>query len=360
MTIGIPVYRAVDYIEETIASALAQTYEGLEVLVVDDCGGDGSVELVERQQKVHPRGYCLRILRNERNQGVGPTRNRIIDEARGRWLFFLDSDDTIVTDAIYTLHREAVKTQAEVVYGSMERRLPGTTKPVASYRYPYRSFVGNDQLAAYVFAHHGQFQSSVCNALYDVSFLRSSGVRFGDARFWEDTTFTYSVVLVSKKAVLIPEMTYCYHQRAGSLSNYQERSQLPKQEVLSNVDTIDKMKLRYAHLTDKIFMGDYCYTIQSYSFYIVCYVLKHRRRISPKLTGAEMHSIMQFPVSLRTVCGLAHRRMACLLLWVLARLPVVLQIMVLTAVRNVLSIRGSFLASVRRPGKAVKDIRALK
>ena len=78
VTIGIPVFRAVDYIEKTLESALCQTFPSIEFLVLDDCGGDGSIELVKRMQSKHPRGKDIRIVYNEKNLGVGVSRNHII------------------------------------------------------------------------------------------------------------------------------------------------------------------------------------------------------------------------------------------------------------------------------------------
>ena len=69
VTIGIPVYRAAGYIEKTMESALSQTFPSIEFLVLDDCGGDGSMDVVERLQKEHPRGKDIRILRHEKNYG---------------------------------------------------------------------------------------------------------------------------------------------------------------------------------------------------------------------------------------------------------------------------------------------------
>ena len=82
VTIGIPVYRAVDYIGKTLESALNQTFPNIEYLILDDCGEDGSMLVVERITKSHPRKKDVRILYNERNCGVGMSRNRILDEAR--------------------------------------------------------------------------------------------------------------------------------------------------------------------------------------------------------------------------------------------------------------------------------------
>lgn len=108
VTIGIPVYKAVDFIDNTLESALNQTFESIEYLVIDDCGNDGSIDIVERLQKEHPRGRDIRILYNNSNFGVGMTRNRILDEAQGQYLYFLDSDDLIEPDTISCLVENAI------------------------------------------------------------------------------------------------------------------------------------------------------------------------------------------------------------------------------------------------------------
>lgn len=325
VTIGIPLYRAVQYIEAALTSALSQTYEYIEVLVVDDQGGDGSMQVVERLRRDHPRGHCIRVLHNDSNLGVGPSRNRIISEARGGWLYFLDSDDTMAAEAIALLHDRATAAHADVAYGSMQRQQLGQTALAMSYHYPDLVLKGPDALASHVFSHHGAFQSSVCNVLISLPFLRGTTLRFGHARFWEDTSFTYAMVLLVGTAVLDSHHTYCYRERLYSLSNYQERPQLSKDEVMGNAATVNTMKLRYATLADKHFIGDYCYTMQSYSFYIVSYALQHSRRIVPRMTATELHSILRFPMPLRAVRRFPTRRKPCLALWLLAAMPFPLQ-----------------------------------
>ena len=116
ITIGIPVYKAVDYIEVTMLSALAQTYESIEFLIVDDCGNDGTIEIVEHLQCTHPRGRNIRILHNEKNCGVAFSRNRIIDEAHGQYLYFLDSDDVIEPNTIELLINTMRANACDIVY----------------------------------------------------------------------------------------------------------------------------------------------------------------------------------------------------------------------------------------------------
>lgn len=321
VTIGVPVYRTASYIETALRSALDQHFEGIELLVIDDQGGDGSMDVVARLQRDHRRGHDIRVLHNDRNVGVAQSRNRIIDEARGRWLYFLDADDTMGANAIELLWQRATSCQAQLAYGSMERTSVGSNQTEVSYAYPDVQLIGDDRLAAFVFADHGRFQSSVCNCLISLDFLRSSGLRFGNARYWEDTTFTYAMAIMAKRAVLLPEVTYCYRRHDDSLSNYQRRDVLPKVEVSANVATIDAMKQHYPTLADKHYIGDYCYTVQSYSFYIVSHVLRNRHAIEPAVSNNELHDYMRFPMPIGSIVRFDHRRSACLLLWLLAHLP---------------------------------------
>ena len=93
VTIGIPVYNVEKFIRLTMDSALAQTFDNIEFLVLDDCGTDGSMDIVREYQRTQPRGRDIRIVCQPQNGGLGRARNRIIEEARGRYLYHLDADD---------------------------------------------------------------------------------------------------------------------------------------------------------------------------------------------------------------------------------------------------------------------------
>lgn len=84
-----PMYNAKQYIEATMESVIAQTYENWEMLIVDDGSTDGSDSLVEKYQKKDKR---IRYIYQD-NEGVSAARNRGIMDARGEFLAFLDSDD---------------------------------------------------------------------------------------------------------------------------------------------------------------------------------------------------------------------------------------------------------------------------
>lgn len=90
VSIVMPNYNCVKYIDETIQSVRKQSYTNWELLVVDDCSSDGSQAVVERYAIIDPR---IKLFRNESNKGAAACRNIAIKNANGKWVAFLDSDD---------------------------------------------------------------------------------------------------------------------------------------------------------------------------------------------------------------------------------------------------------------------------
>lgn len=90
VSIIMPNYNCEKFIVETINSVLAQTYPNWELLIVDDCSTDKSVEII--------KNYCdndarIKLFINEKNSGAAASRNLALREAKGKWIAFLDSDD---------------------------------------------------------------------------------------------------------------------------------------------------------------------------------------------------------------------------------------------------------------------------
>lgn len=95
VTLAMPVYNVEKYVERALLSALNQTFDSIEFLIVDDKGTDRSMEIVSEIVSTHPRGKDVRIIDHVVNQGTGATKNSAIREAKGEYLFFMDSDDCL-------------------------------------------------------------------------------------------------------------------------------------------------------------------------------------------------------------------------------------------------------------------------
>ncbi len=120
VSIIVPVYRAAAYIADTIEMVLAQTYDRWELLLVDDCSGDGSVEAAEKALGAyghHPSDAVLEhvthieeylcgdgkkvfLIRKNKNEGAAAARNTGMDLAGGQYIAFLDADDIWVADKL--------------------------------------------------------------------------------------------------------------------------------------------------------------------------------------------------------------------------------------------------------------------
>ncbi len=90
VSVVIPLYNAEKYIEETMQSILNQTYQNIEIIVVDDGSKDQSPTIVKELQRKHPEK--VRYI-HQKNQGVSVARNTGIEHANGEYVAFLDSDD---------------------------------------------------------------------------------------------------------------------------------------------------------------------------------------------------------------------------------------------------------------------------
>lgn len=90
VSIIMPSYNCGDYLEETISSVLAQTYQNWEIIFVDDCSTDGTMPKVMALKEPDNR---IQVYQNPQNCGAAASRNLALRKAQGRWIAFLDSDD---------------------------------------------------------------------------------------------------------------------------------------------------------------------------------------------------------------------------------------------------------------------------
>lgn len=140
VTVLVPVYNRAAYIRDAIESILAQTFTDFELLIIDDASSDGSADAVASY-----RDERLRLLRNADNLGIPGSRNRGIDEARGEFLAFLDSDDRARPErlahqvAFLRDHREYAAVGSWIEWMDREGRPLGRIK---------RKAVGAAQIAA--------------------------------------------------------------------------------------------------------------------------------------------------------------------------------------------------------------------
>ena len=319
VTVGIPVYNVEPYVARSLESALAQTYPSIEFLLVDDFSSDLSADIVRRFQINHPRGADIRLLSNPKNLGVSGSRNRIINEARGEYLFFMDADDVIAENAISLLMHQLQLYQAEIAFGSYDKTETSGLKTL--YQYSEIQLLEKDALANFSYCKFGGIQASACNYLVKLSILRENHLRFIDVNYWEDLVFTFDLVTYIHRAVMSSQITYHYLCRENSLSHYQSRQEIDKDEILNNVKAIDILKTNTQRYSGKVYYSDRCYIVMMYYFYMICNILKRGKHIAPPFTYQELRNLMSHPATFKEICSFQHARFKNLLLYLIGKLP---------------------------------------
>jgi glycosyltransferase involved in cell wall biosynthesis len=319
VTIGIPVFKSKDFIRRSLESALSQSYQSIEFLIIDDAGKDGTMDFVHQMVEEHPRGKNIHIITHDTNQGVSASRNHIIEQAKGDYLFFMDSDDIIADNTIALMMQQIQSIDAEICFGSYEKIELSGSRTICQY--PFARFIGEDQLAIFAYRKFGGIQASACNYLVKTSLLRDNNLRFINVNYWEDLVFTFNLVTLISSAVLLPNITYTYICREGSLSHYQVRTYISKEETLHIIDAIDYLKECSLLLYNKVYFPNRCFIIVMTDFYVACNIIKRRKDIQPSFLDKEIRALMTHPASFRQICSFKQSRKKNLALYLIGRLP---------------------------------------
>ncbi|MBQ8394884.1 MAG: glycosyltransferase family 2 protein [Clostridia bacterium] len=117
VSIIVPNYNSEKYIKETLDSVLAQTYQDWEMLVIDDCSSDGSVDIIRAYAEKDSR---IQLILREKNTGVANVRNAGLELAKGKYIALLDSDDVWTEDKLERQVALLEETGAEIAYSAYD------------------------------------------------------------------------------------------------------------------------------------------------------------------------------------------------------------------------------------------------
>ncbi len=215
LSIIIPAYNAEAYLPQCLDSILAQEHQGCEVIVVDDGSTDGTAALLERYPDV-------KVIHQE-NRGMSTARNRGLDEARGEYILFVDSDDLLTDSALETLVAEL---SGEDIIAFNAKKLHDATGE-QTYHPTIREPETTDGWT--YFCRHRLEATDihfVCiwQRAYRRQFLIDNNLRFADGILRaEDDLFTTQAMLAAKTLRTITPCLYIYRIRANSITTTVDR-----------------------------------------------------------------------------------------------------------------------------------------
>lgn len=244
VSIIVPVYNVENYITECFQSIINQTYTGpMECLFIDDCGKDNSIQVLEGLIKAYDGPIEMRLLHHDKNKGLSGARNTGITNAKGDYLFFLDSDDQLYPFSIASLSNAAVKeNHPEIILGSYHVSDPDNINN--QYQYKYDVLNGQPAIAD-AFLKDILFCMAP-NRLVSREFILKNHLFFKEGIIHEDNLWSFQSFHLAQKVVTIPEKTYYYLIRSGSImtSSSPER-QLTSLKIISEEVQKDAQDGRY-------------------------------------------------------------------------------------------------------------------
>lgn len=214
ISVIIPIYNLESYIEQTLKSVLNNGFDDFEIVCVDDGSTDSTAKICERFV-----GKCSKIkLLSTENNGVSSARNIGLKNASGKYVVFMDGDDTLAYGALTTIYKHTLEGYDILVFGAEiigessdypDDFIKGTDPGSGEYEYSPNVLFGLNGVFPFVW-----------NKAYRRDFLLENNLEFdSDLRLGEDQVFSLTVFPAAKKILFISDKLYIYRfQRPDSVS----------------------------------------------------------------------------------------------------------------------------------------------
>lgn len=229
VSIIIPIYNTEKYIKQCLESCINQTYKDFEVIIVDDKSTDNTLSITKNILSSSGINYI--IIEKNKRKGVSNSRNLGIKRSKGKYIYFLDSDDIIKKNAIEELVTLAEDNNYMVVYGRYSRKL-SDLECLDTFRASYKLYnISYDDLGPLIWA--GVIWGGIINS----EIIKKNNLYFDESlEYGEDTVFKIDLLPYIDKLVVIDEILYYWRIVKKSLSdNTDIRKQLSREYNLLKV-----------------------------------------------------------------------------------------------------------------------------
>lgn len=201
VSIVVPTYFSEKYLEKCLKSIVEQTYPSIEVIVCDGASADKTREIIARFERKYSFVRCI----EKENEGVSASRNRGIEEARGEYLQFVDSDDFLLPDATERMVEALTRTGADMCIagfrilktGEERRPLPGLFDGAAEFA---------SHLSDYYY-----YKTNCMNTPWNKMYRRGPARFPEELSMGEDLMFNLQAITDARKIAVIPELVYEYN-----------------------------------------------------------------------------------------------------------------------------------------------------
>lgn len=315
ISVIVPVYNVAAYLSRCVESIRAQSYENLEILLVDDGSNDDSGRICEEYAEKDAR---IRVIHKE-NGGLSSARNVGLDVSSGQYIGFVDSDDWIEPEMYTEMLLMMKKQEAHLVCAGRYDVDGGTGEKTVGLCPQRLECVSGEELAGRIFL-WDHCDSSACDKLYHRELF--DGIRYPEGKTCEDVPVTYRLALKARCAVLCDRPFYNYYHRSGSISkgagitektfHYSQHTALILEDIRKNhpkiapqaeflrVHSLYHILLRLDHAAPdirKTYRGEYrkarAELAKHWKFILTCPWLTKQQRVTDLLLIANLYHLLR-------------------------------------------------------------------
>ena len=227
ISIIVPVYNVEKYLERCVDSLVNQTYQNIEIILVDDCSTDNSGAICDALSKKDDR---IKVIHRPVNGGLGYTRNTGIENASGDYLMLVDSDDYIDLNTCKKTLNTLKENEADICCHLCASVYLNETIHYHPFDEPL-VFEGGEVVSKFLASCIAPNQSSLVNeygvgltanmCIYKADIIKSNSLKFYSEREFvnEDMLFKLELFRYINKVVVLPDNFYYYYHNSTSLSS---------------------------------------------------------------------------------------------------------------------------------------------
>ena len=204
---------------------------------------------------------------------------------------------------------------------------------IGDMKLPYKVLIGKDELASYANKSvRPTLYNFIWNVLIRTDFLKEKQLRFKETRFADDIIFETDMQPLINRAVLLPDDTYYYVLRAGSLSNYHQRELIDLDEIKQYIWVYSYLKNQAKELKNKPYYETRCAKVMKHMFHIVCGAIKNQDKIYPALTNRIIRDAMKHPIGFSELITFKRYKYINIGFWIIGALPPILSVGIIKAI----------------------------
>lgn len=212
----VAVYNVAPYIEQCARSLFEQTLQDIEIIIVDDCTPDNSVELVQTLLESYPdRKSQVRFVHFESNQGVPQVRRAGVSEATGEYIQFIDGDDWVEVTMAEELYAKAVESNADVILCDYIENL--SSGETVIYHTAPNGVIGDGENLRQEMLNQ-EVWPNVCFRLFRRTLFDNPDIVWPPQHMGEDLVLCSELVLLAHKFDYLPRPFYHYRCNPVSVS----------------------------------------------------------------------------------------------------------------------------------------------